>query len=86
MSDCGPRCNGDASILGGAYRAVHDVAEMAQVARVADCLLDAKCRKFSLANARPHPLEILHRILPFIGFCQGNKMFKPDYISLVAVA
>ena len=36
-----------ASILGGAHIVrVHDVAEMAQVARVADCLLDAKCRKF----------------------------------------
>ncbi|HEY4816986.1 MAG TPA: dihydropteroate synthase [Candidatus Acidoferrum sp.] len=37
-----------ASILGGAYIVrVHDVAEMAQVARVADCLLDsAKCRDF----------------------------------------
>lgn len=38
-----------ASILGGAHIVrVHDVAEMAQVARVADCLLDpAKCRNFS---------------------------------------
>jgi dihydropteroate synthase len=37
-----------ASILGGAHIVrVHDVAEMAQVARVADCLLDAaKCRNF----------------------------------------
>ena len=37
-----------ASILGGAHIVrVHDVAEMAQVARVADCLLDAaNCRKF----------------------------------------
>jgi dihydropteroate synthase len=37
-----------ASILGGAHIVrVHDVAEMAQVARVADCLLDAaQCRKF----------------------------------------
>ncbi len=37
-----------ASILGGAHVVrVHDVAEMAQVARVADCLLDAaKCRNF----------------------------------------
>jgi dihydropteroate synthase len=37
-----------ASILGGAQIVrVHDVAEMAQVARVADCLLDAaNCRKF----------------------------------------
>ena len=36
-----------ASILGGAHIVrVHDVAEMAQVARVADCLLGAKCRKF----------------------------------------
>jgi dihydropteroate synthase len=37
-----------ASILGGAHIVrVHDVAEMAQVARVADCLLDAAgCRKF----------------------------------------
>jgi dihydropteroate synthase len=36
-----------ASILGGAHIVrVHDVAEMAQVARVADCLLDASnCRK-----------------------------------------
>jgi dihydropteroate synthase len=37
-----------ASILGGAHIVrVHDVAEMAQVARVADCLLDsAGCRSF----------------------------------------
>jgi dihydropteroate synthase len=37
-----------ASILGGAHIVrVHDVAEMAQVARVSDCLLDtANCRKF----------------------------------------
>jgi dihydropteroate synthase len=37
-----------ASILGGAHIVrVHDVREMAQVARVADCLLDAaKCRNF----------------------------------------
>ena len=37
-----------ACILGGAQIVrVHDVAEMAQVARVADCLLDAaNCRKF----------------------------------------
>jgi len=37
-----------ASILGGAHIVrVHDVAEMAQVACVADCLLDAaKCRNF----------------------------------------
>lgn len=37
-----------ASILGGAHIVrVHDVAEMAQVARVGDCLLDAaKCRNF----------------------------------------
>ena len=37
-----------ASILGGAHIVrVHDVAEMAQVARVADCLLDsAACRDF----------------------------------------
>jgi dihydropteroate synthase len=37
-----------ASILGGAHIVrVHDVAEMAQVARVADCLLDpANCRNF----------------------------------------
>ena len=37
-----------ASILGGAHMVrVHDVAEMVQVARVADCLLDAaNCRKF----------------------------------------
>jgi dihydropteroate synthase len=37
-----------ASILGGAHIVrVHDVAEMAQVARVADCLLDAaRCRDF----------------------------------------
>jgi dihydropteroate synthase len=37
-----------ASILGGAHIVrVHDVAEMAQVARVADCLLDAAaCRNF----------------------------------------
>lgn len=37
-----------ASILGGAHIVrVHDVGEMAQVARVADCLLDAaKCRNF----------------------------------------
>jgi dihydropteroate synthase len=37
-----------ASILGGAHMVrVHDVAEMAQVARVADCLLDsARCRSF----------------------------------------
>jgi dihydropteroate synthase len=37
-----------ASILGGAHIVrVHDVTEMAQVARVADCLLDAAhCRKF----------------------------------------
>jgi len=37
-----------ASILGGAHIVrVHDVAEMAQVARVADCLLDsANCRSF----------------------------------------
>jgi dihydropteroate synthase len=37
-----------ASILGGAHIVrVHDVAEMAQVARVADCLLDAaRCRNF----------------------------------------
>src|ERR1700686_3992946 len=37
-----------ASILAGAHIVrVHDVAEMAQVARVADCLLDpAKCRNF----------------------------------------
>jgi dihydropteroate synthase len=37
-----------ASILGGAHIVrVHDVAEMARVARVADCLLDAaKCRNF----------------------------------------
>jgi dihydropteroate synthase len=37
-----------ASILGGAHIVrVHDVTEMAQVARVADCLLDkANCRKF----------------------------------------
>jgi dihydropteroate synthase len=37
-----------ASILGGAHIVrVHDVAEMAQVARVADCLLDpANCRRF----------------------------------------
>src|SRR3984893_3418429 len=37
-----------ASILAGAHIVrVHDVAEMAQVARVADCLLDsAKCRDF----------------------------------------
>jgi dihydropteroate synthase len=37
-----------ASILGGAHMVrVHDVAEMAQVARVADCLLEAKhCRNF----------------------------------------
>jgi dihydropteroate synthase len=37
-----------ASILGGAHIVrVHDVAEMAQVARVADCLLDsARCRSF----------------------------------------
>ncbi len=36
------------SILGGAHIVrVHDVAEMAQVARVADCLLDpASCRNF----------------------------------------
>ena len=36
------------SILGGAHIVrVHDVKEMAQVARVADCLLDAaNCRKF----------------------------------------
>jgi len=37
-----------ASILGGAHIVrVHDVAEMVQVARVADCLLDApKCQNF----------------------------------------
>jgi len=37
-----------ASIVGGAHIVrVHDVAEMAQVARVADCLLDpANCRNF----------------------------------------
>jgi dihydropteroate synthase len=37
-----------ASILGGAHIVrVHDVAEMAQVTRVADCLLDsARCRSF----------------------------------------
>jgi dihydropteroate synthase len=37
-----------ASILGGAHIVrVHDVAEMAQVARVADCVFDASnCRKF----------------------------------------
>jgi dihydropteroate synthase len=37
-----------ASILGGAHIVrVHDVAEMAQVARVADCLLDpARCGSF----------------------------------------
>jgi dihydropteroate synthase len=37
-----------ASILGGAHIVrVHDVAEMAQVARVADCLLDpVRCRSF----------------------------------------
>jgi dihydropteroate synthase len=37
-----------ASILGGVHIVrVHDVAEMAQVARVADCLLDpARCRSF----------------------------------------
>jgi dihydropteroate synthase len=37
-----------ASILGGAHVVrVHDVAEMAQVVRVADCLLDpANCRRF----------------------------------------
>jgi dihydropteroate synthase len=37
-----------ASILGGAHIVrVHDVAEMAQVARIADCLLDAaRCRNF----------------------------------------
>jgi dihydropteroate synthase len=37
-----------ASILGGAHIVrVHDVAEMVQVARVSDCLLDARiCRKF----------------------------------------
>jgi dihydropteroate synthase len=37
-----------ASILGGAHIVrVHDVAEMMQVARVADCLLDAaNCRNF----------------------------------------
>jgi dihydropteroate synthase len=37
-----------ASILGGAHIVrVHDVAEMAQVARVADCLLDSsECRNF----------------------------------------
>jgi dihydropteroate synthase len=37
-----------ASILGGAHIVrVHDVEEMAQVARVADCLLDAaRCRNF----------------------------------------
>lgn len=37
-----------ASILGGAHIVrVHDLAEMAQVARVADCLLDpGKCRTF----------------------------------------
>jgi dihydropteroate synthase len=37
-----------ASILGGAHIVrVHDVAEMAQVVRVADCLLDpASCRSF----------------------------------------
>jgi len=36
-----------ASILGGAHIVrVHDVAEMAQVARVADCLLSANCRNF----------------------------------------
>ena len=37
-----------ASILGGAHIVrVHDVAEMAQVARVADCLLDpGRCRSF----------------------------------------
>jgi len=37
-----------ASILGGAHMVrVHDVAEMAQVARVADCLLDpVRCRSF----------------------------------------
>ena len=37
-----------ASILGGAHVVrVHDVAEMAQVARVADCLLDpVRCRSF----------------------------------------
>jgi dihydropteroate synthase len=37
-----------ASILGGAHIVrVHDVREMAQVARVADCLLDAaRCRNF----------------------------------------
>lgn len=35
-----------ASILGGAHIVrVHDVAEMAQVARVTDCLLDAKNRR-----------------------------------------
>jgi dihydropteroate synthase len=37
-----------ASILGGAHIVrVHDVVEMVQVARVADCVLDAaNCRKF----------------------------------------
>jgi dihydropteroate synthase len=37
-----------ASILGGAHIVrVHDVAEMVQIARVADCVLDAaNCRKF----------------------------------------
>jgi len=36
-----------ASILGGAHIVrVHDVEEMAQVARVADCLLDPRCRSF----------------------------------------
>jgi dihydropteroate synthase len=37
-----------ASVLGGAHIVrVHDVAEMAQVARVGDCLLDTvRCRSF----------------------------------------
>jgi len=37
-----------AGVLGGAHIVrVHDVAEMAQVARVADCLLDpVRCRSF----------------------------------------
>jgi dihydropteroate synthase len=42
-----------ASILGGAHIVrVHDVAEMSQVARVTDCLLDlTRFRKFPLAKA-----------------------------------
>jgi len=43
-----------ASILGGAHIVrVHDVAEMAQVARTADCLLDPKCGP---VDAACHPL------------------------------